>query len=278
MGIKMRGVPVIHAPRGSEGETILWPRPGRGQRTAITFEAVETVMSCSLDVLGLTSYSALAQALGFHRSMGRHWRRGEGRPPGRAAVIRLLYLFCLHKKNPERWTGTDLYLIDWDNVHTYGIPYTPYSTAAAAMDVDNGVVATATTPLFRSRYSHRKATNWPQWETVLTWSIRYLRLKSLIGLAKAVNLSVETVNAWVKPPKRGPTPVALWRLAYLWLLHFDDEQKWFGAGLKSVDWRSIHEYGIPYQPYAPFDRDEGTEDMREFPRDGARSIIGERLQ
>ena len=267
-------MPIDHAPLDADGEAILWPRPGRGERLGLTWEGVETVLCRSLDVLGLTSYSALAEAMGFNRSMIRKWRGENARPPSRAAVIRLLYLFCLHKKDAQVWRGTDLSLIDWNNVHLYGIPYTPYSTTATATHVDDGVVTTAKIPLFRSKHPNRKATGWPQWETVLTWSIRGLRLKSLVGLAKAVNLSVETVNAWVKPPKRGPSPVALWKMAYLWLLHFDDPQKWSGAALRSVDWRSIHKYGIAYQPYAPFDSGEDTEDVREFlrQREAARQV------
>lgn len=264
MGVKLKGTPLIEAELGPDGEAILWPKPRRGQRLPISYEAIETIMSRSIDLLGLTSYTGLAMAMGFSRSMGGYWLRHPERPPSRAAIIRLLYLFCLHKQDAARWSGTDLFLIDWDNVHFYGIPYTPYATAGTALPLDGGEVWTSRTPLFRSRHPRRKGTNWPQFETVITWTIHYLRLRSLVGLGKAINFSQPVVDGWLVPPKRGPSPLALWKMAYLWILHFDNPHKWVGVALRSVDWRNIHTYGVPYQPYSPYNSDEDTEEVRRF--------------
>ena len=257
MGTNITGVPLIHAPLGPEGEVILWPKPHRGQPSAITYEAVETILSRSIDHLRVKSYGGLALALGYNRSMGARWLRKDAHPPSRAAVIRLMYLFCLHKQDPERWSGSDLFLIDWDNIHIYGIPYTQYGSINTTMEVYSRELRL--TALFRSRTPWRKATNWPQFETVITWTVRYLRLKSLVGLGKAIDVPQPTVDGWIMPPKRGPSPLVLWKLAYLWVLHSDSPRTWSGAALRRVDWHNIHEYGVPYQPYRPYDDDEDTE-------------------
>ena len=66
------------------------------------------------------------------------------------------------------------------------------------------------------------------------------------------------------PPKKGPTPLARWKMACIWVLHFDNPRKWLGNALRQVDWRNVHEYGIGYEPYSVNKKEEESEELRAF--------------
>lgn len=233
----------------SDGAAVLWPKPLRGKQLVVTSEAVETMLAGSIRVLGLRSAAGTARAIGFTPSAVRPWFEEPPRPPSSAAVLRLLYLFCLHAKAPERWHGDGLMGIDWNHVHLYGIPFTPLGSSAGTMQVRGNRVIRASDPLFASRSPFRKDATALQFETVIALTVKHLGLRDLQGLAQALGFSYGACRRWVGDSPRRPSQIALYKMIFLWLLHLSNPRKWSGLALLRIDWTKLIEYGIEYERY-----------------------------
>lgn len=246
----------------SEGAAILWPRARRGRQLTVTFEAVETMLARSIRVLGLHSTAGMAKAIGYTHSSVKPWFDEPPRSPSSAAVLRLLYLFCLHKEAPEKWYGTSLMGIDWGHVHLYGIPFSPLGSSAGTMQVRRNRVIRASDPLFASRSPFKRIATSLQFETVVALTIRHLGLKNLRGLAQAIGFSYDVCRMWFGDSPRKPSQIALYKLVFLWLLHLSNARKWSGLALLKVDWTKLTECGFEYERYQRPDWAEEAAEVR----------------
>lgn len=241
-------VKLTPAPLGPDGEAVLWPRAERGRRLPVTFEAVETLLVQTIEVLGLRSATGLAMSAGYSHGMGSRWVGPPPCAPSRAAIIRMIYLLALYKSDPAKWYGDRLRTIDWAHIHLYGTSFTPLKPSWGGLEVRDEVAVLSTTPLFPLRRQSTRDLRL-QVETLLALTIRHLELKAMGGVARALHFTPDVCRSWLESPYRAMSVIALLKLWFLWIMHLENPRKWRGRRLLDTHWPTIHDHGLAYAPY-----------------------------
>lgn len=91
-----------------------------------SWRSFETVLTFTLQMLGLGTLARLARALHISSPTCQGWVLSGRQGPSHVALLKILFLWILHLEDQRRWRGRRLASFDWRHIHEYGLGYRSY--------------------------------------------------------------------------------------------------------------------------------------------------------